>query len=85
MCRAGSQFLAIPGVSRSVGVDCSFTITSLMSTRFYQLHVAKSMTDKLSNVNTEMDKIINQANTEIGNLQNKLASKSIDTRNGGFP
>ncbi|CAP96950.1 Pc21g20530 [Penicillium rubens Wisconsin 54-1255] len=40
---------------------------------FYQEYRAKTLTEKYANLNTQMDKIIHNANTEILSLQNKLS------------
>ena len=42
----------------------------------YQEYLAKSLTDKYGNLNVQMDKIINDANTELDNLNQKLAGTS---------
>ena len=42
----------------------------------YQEYLAKSLTDKYGNLNVQMDKIINDANTELDSLNQKLAGKS---------
>ncbi|OQE86026.1 hypothetical protein PENNAL_c0022G06437 [Penicillium nalgiovense] len=40
---------------------------------FYQEYRAKTLTEKYANLNTQMDKIVHNANTEILSLQNKLS------------
>ncbi|KAJ5178576.1 Zinc finger RING-type [Penicillium coprophilum] len=40
---------------------------------FYQEYRAKTLTEKYANLNTQMDKVIHNANTEILSLQNKLS------------
>ncbi|KAI2706365.1 hypothetical protein DTO013E5_679 [Penicillium roqueforti] len=40
---------------------------------FYQEYRAKTLTEKYTNLNTQMDKVIHNANTEIMSLQNKLS------------
>ena len=42
----------------------------------YQEYLAKTLTDKYGNLNVQMDKIINDANTELDSLNQKLASQS---------
>lgn len=44
--------------------------------RFYQEYRAKTLTEKYANLNTQMDKVIHNANTEILSLQNKLSGRS---------
>ncbi|KAJ5195810.1 hypothetical protein N7449_006289 [Penicillium cf. viridicatum] len=41
--------------------------------RFYQEYRARTLTEKYANLNTQMDKVIHNANTEILSLQNKLS------------
>ncbi|CAG8360690.1 unnamed protein product [Penicillium salamii] len=40
---------------------------------FYQEYQAKSLTEKYSNLNTQMDKVIHNANSEITAMQNKIS------------
>ncbi|KAI9375510.1 cyclin [Aspergillus egyptiacus] len=40
---------------------------------FYQEFLGKTLTDKYTNLNTQMDKVIHNSNTEISTLQGKLA------------
>ena len=40
------------------------------STRSFR---AKTLTEKYANLNTQMDKVIHNANTEISSLQNRLS------------
>ncbi|KAJ5348937.1 Zinc finger RING-type [Penicillium brevicompactum] len=40
---------------------------------FYQEYRAKSLTEKYTNLNTQMDKVIHNANTEIVAMQNKIS------------
>ena len=47
-------------------------ITDLRS--FYQEYFGKTLTDKYSGLNTQMDEIVNKANSEISNLQTRLSS-----------
>lgn len=42
----------------------------------YQEHLAKKLADKYASLNTQMDKIIHDANTEISSLRNRISSKS---------
>lgn len=37
--------------------------------------MAKNLSEKYSSLNLQMDKIINDANSEISNLRNKVSSK----------
>lgn len=38
----------------------------------YQQYLYKTMTDKYATLSLTLDKTVNEANTEIGNLQHKL-------------
>ena len=42
----------------------------------YQEYLAKSLTDKYGNLSVQMDKIINDANSEIDSLNQKLTGKA---------
>ena len=42
---------------------------------FYQEHLGKNLKDKYGQLSNAMDKIINEANTEISTLQNKISCK----------
>lgn len=44
--------------------------------RCYQEYRAKTLTEKYASLNTQMDKVIHNANTEILSLQNKLSGLS---------
>lgn len=45
----------------------------------YQEYLARSLTEKYNNLETEMDKIIHDANTEIDKLNQKISSQSSFT------
>ena len=47
---------------------------NLMVHSVYQEFCARGLTDKYGNLSIQMDKIINDANSEIDNLNQKLAS-----------
>ncbi|PMD30578.1 hypothetical protein L207DRAFT_473535 [Hyaloscypha variabilis F] len=44
----------------------------------YHEYLAKNLTDKYASLNTQMDKIIHDANGEISNLRNKMSSMQFD-------
>ncbi|KAL8831942.1 MAG: hypothetical protein Q9191_000582 [Dirinaria sp. TL-2023a] len=44
----------------------------------YQEYLARSLTDKYGNLSVQMDKIINDANAEIDNLNQKLSAMQVD-------
>lgn len=46
-------------------------------TSMYQEFLAKSLTEKYSGLNSQMDKVVHDANTEIGNLRDKLQGKQL--------
>ncbi|KAK5294407.1 hypothetical protein LTR16_001366 [Cryomyces antarcticus] len=46
----------------------------------YQEFLAKSLTEKYSTLSSQMDKIINDANTEITNLREKLSAVHTDQK-----
>ena len=45
----------------------------------YQEYLAKSLTDKYGNLNVQMDKLVNDANTELDSLNQKLAGTSTQS------
>ena len=49
--------------------------TTLTVASVYQEYLAKTLTDKYGNLSVQMDKIINEANTELDSLNQKLAGK----------
>lgn len=44
----------------------------------YHEYLAKNLTDKYASLNTQMDKIIHDANGEISNLRNKMSNMQVD-------
>lgn len=51
-------------------------IARLMQRSIYQEYLAKSLTDKYQTLSTQLDKIINDANSEITTLRDKLSCAS---------
>ncbi|KAI9821891.1 MAG: hypothetical protein M1827_002473 [Pycnora praestabilis] len=47
----------------------------------YQEYLAKTLTEKYTNMSTQMDKIIHDANSEISSLHNKLSALELDQDN----
>ncbi|PGH08087.1 hypothetical protein AJ79_06087 [Helicocarpus griseus UAMH5409] len=45
---------------------------------FYQEYLGKTLTDKYGALNQQMDKVIHDANSEISNLQNRIAEMQIN-------
>lgn len=41
----------------------------------YQAHLYRSLTDKYSNMSRHLDKVINEANSQINGLQQKIACR----------
>ena len=79
MCWPRLGFLDIPVHTRNVGISCyprrkkgAAHVSSV-----YQEYLAKSLTDKYGNLNVQMDKIINDANTELDSLNQKLAGRLV--------
>lgn len=52
---------------------------ALTNTSIYQEYLAKTLTDKYSTLNVQMDKVINDANSELNILNQKLNSMSVIT------
>jgi E3 ubiquitin-protein ligase CCNP1IP1 len=52
---------------------------ALTSASIYQEYLAKTLTDKYSTLNVQMDKVINDANSELNILNQKLNSMSLIT------
>lgn len=44
-----------------------------MTSRFYQEFLGKTLTEKYTSLNAQMDKVVHNANTEIATLQSKLS------------
>ncbi|CAD6448664.1 3b4b70bb-6926-4e5f-8011-0c84d4c8c40c [Sclerotinia trifoliorum] len=73
----------LSGLTPGVIVECagralSFWAYQTTQEIVYQEYLAKSLTDKYSTLNTQMDKIIHDANSEISSLRNKIISMSTD-------
>lgn len=52
--------------------------TLLTGASIYQEYLAKTLTDKYGTLNVQMDKILNDANSELSILNQKLNSESRD-------
>ncbi|KAI4122810.1 MAG: hypothetical protein LQ338_005601, partial [Usnochroma carphineum] len=73
----------LSGFSPSIIVECAgrgLAFWSYQSTQeiVYQEYLARSLTEKYNNLETEMDKIIHDANTEIDKLNQKISNLQID-------
>ncbi|KAJ5295799.1 hypothetical protein N7508_010620 [Penicillium antarcticum] len=63
-----------PSDDQLEGADKDFSETKVVDRRcFYQEFRAKTLAEKYANLNTQMDNVIHNANTEILSLQNKLS------------
>ncbi|KAI1499405.1 hypothetical protein F5X99DRAFT_430784 [Biscogniauxia marginata] len=73
----------LSGLSPNVIIECASRALSFWAYQttqevIYQEYLVKSFTDKYSNLNVQLDKVINDANAEITSLHNKLASMKVD-------
>ena len=53
-------------------------IQLLISLSVYQEYLAKTLTDKYSNLNQQMDKVLNDANSELNILNQRISSTPIN-------
>ncbi|GAW19982.1 hypothetical protein ANO14919_094760 [Xylariales sp. No.14919] len=73
----------LSGLSPNVIIDCasralSFWAYQVTQEIIFQKHMSKTLTEKYSNLNVHLDKVVNDANAEISNCYNKLKSAEID-------
>ncbi|KAI1176677.1 hypothetical protein F4777DRAFT_577785 [Nemania sp. FL0916] len=73
----------LSGLSPNVIIDCasralSFWAYQVTQEIIFQQHMSKTLTEKYSNLNVHLDKVVNDANAEIANSHNKLKSVEID-------
>ncbi|KAL8965376.1 MAG: hypothetical protein Q9197_006544 [Variospora fuerteventurae] len=73
----------LSGFSPSIIVECAgrgLAFWSYQSTQeiVYQEYLARSLTEKYNNLETEVDKIIHDANSEIDKLNQKISNLQID-------
>ncbi|KAL3427326.1 E3 ubiquitin-protein ligase CCNB1IP1 [Phlyctema vagabunda] len=76
----------LSGLSPAVIMECAgraLGFWAYQSTQeiVYQEFLSKNLTDKYSALNTQIDKVIHDANAEVDDLRNKLSSEHTDTRN----
>jgi hypothetical protein len=74
----------LSGLSPSIIMDCAgrglaFYSYQVSQEVIYQEHLAKSLTEKYANLNQQMDSLINDANTQIKCLQDKVQGKCSPT------
>ncbi|KAI1409048.1 hypothetical protein F5Y13DRAFT_203871 [Hypoxylon sp. FL1857] len=70
----------LSGLSPNIIIECASRALSFWAYQatqevVYQEHLSKALTEKYSSLNVHLDKVINEANLEITNLQNKLTGK----------
>ncbi|KAI0003162.1 hypothetical protein F4779DRAFT_634830 [Xylariaceae sp. FL0662B] len=76
----------LSGLSPNIIMECASRALSFWAYQatqevVYQEYAGKSLRDKYSNLSVHLDKVINDANSEITNLRNKLTSKSYYAMN----
>lgn len=57
--------------------ETSSALHRLTVASIYQEYLAKTLTDKYSTLNVQMDKVINDANSELNILNQKLSSMGL--------
>ena len=70
----------LSGLSPNVIMECagralSFWAYQATQDLYYQQYLYKTVTDKYANLNLQLDKTVNEANAEIGNLHHKVEGK----------
>ncbi|KAI1369324.1 hypothetical protein F5Y08DRAFT_352079 [Xylaria arbuscula] len=73
----------LSGLSPNVIIDCasralSFWAYQVTQEIIFQQHMSKTLTEKYSNLNVHLDKVVNEANAEIANCYNKVKSAEVD-------
>ncbi|KAI0539266.1 hypothetical protein GGR58DRAFT_524801 [Xylaria digitata] len=73
----------LSGLSPNVIIDCasralSFWAYQVTQEIIFQQHMSKTLTEKYSNLNVHLDKVVNDANAEIANCYNKLKNAEVD-------
>lgn len=77
MCWTRTGILELPVYPGDVAdVPLRLALRSLTTGSVYQEYLARSLTEKYNNLETEMDKIIHDANSEIDKLNQKISSRS---------
>lgn len=73
MHKQRSSILELSVYSGNVVLRYAYGLSSLLTTHsVYQEYLARTLTDKYGNLSVQMDKIINDANSELESLQHKL-------------
>lgn len=70
----------LSGLSPTIIMECASRGLAFYSYQasqeiIYQEHLAKSLTEKYANLSQQMDQLINDANTQIKALQEKMQGK----------
>lgn len=78
MRRAGFGFLELPIKPGNVSGKCHFR-AGLTFDSTYQEFLAKSLTEKYGDLNVQLDKIINDANSQIENLNQRMQGLMLTT------
>ncbi|KAJ5042422.1 uncharacterized protein L3040_004971 [Drepanopeziza brunnea f. sp. 'multigermtubi'] len=73
----------LSGLSPNVIMECAgralnFWAYQTTQEIVYQEYLAKNLTDKYTTLNTQVDKIVHDANGEISNLRNRISSLQVD-------
>ncbi|KAI0173343.1 hypothetical protein GGR52DRAFT_590485 [Hypoxylon sp. FL1284] len=73
----------LSGLSPNVIIECASRALSFWAYQasqevVYQEHLSRALTEKYSSLSVHLDKVINEANSEITNLQNKVATSKMD-------
>lgn len=83
MCRTSTELLVVPDDTGSVRPPAAPTepyesarVLTRPCVRTWESHRCKVLTSRYSELSTSLDNIISDANAQLTNLQNKLASKS---------
>lgn len=76
----------LSGLSPTIIMECASRGLAFYSYQasqeiIYQEHLAKSLTEKYSNLSQQMDQLINDANSQIKVLQDKLQGGSASLKN----
>ncbi|KAH8602068.1 hypothetical protein B0O99DRAFT_561201, partial [Bisporella sp. PMI_857] len=76
----------LSGLSPNVIMECagralSFWAYQTTQEIVYQEYLAKNLTDKYTYLNTQMDKIIHDANGEISNMRDRMSALAVDQEN----
>ena len=77
MCWARVGLLELPIDAGSVRRGTSLRLRRLITCSIYQEYTVKAMTEKHNTLNMQIDKILNEANSELNMLNQKLHSMTL--------